>query len=115
MARETYRKCKYCGDWHGLSDWPDNHRDPEPERSLLAAPHVISDTMAPVQSMGDGKLYDSKSAIRAHYKRDGFTEIGNERPKPKAKVRPDSQKIADSVDKALARLKRGEKPKNALH
>lgn len=89
---------------------------PEPERSPLAAPMIISDTMPPVQSMGDGRMYDSKSAIRAHYKRDGFTEIGNERPKPRAKVRPDSQKIADSVDKALARLARGERPKNTrLH
>ncbi|MET0568773.1 MAG: hypothetical protein ABWZ74_06810 [Hyphomicrobiaceae bacterium] len=115
MSRSTYRRCRACGAYHWTDDWPDNHVEPEADRSPLAAPNVISDTMPAVMSMGDGKMYDSKSAIRAHYKRDGFTEVGNERPKPKAKPKVDTKGIADSVDKALARLSRGEKPKGMLH
>ena len=47
----------------------------------LCTPMVIRDSMKPVQSMGNGRVYDSKSAIRAHYKRDGFEEVGNDVPK----------------------------------
>lgn len=47
----------------------------------LTTPSVIFDSMKPTQSMGDGKIYDSKSAMRAHYKRDGFIEVGNDVPK----------------------------------
>lgn len=39
---------------------------------------VIDDTMAPVQSMVDGKKYDSKSALRRHYRAAGVYEVGND-------------------------------------
>jgi hypothetical protein len=47
----------------------------------LCTPMIIGDSMKPTQSMGNGKVYDSKSAMRAHYKRDGWEEVGNDVPK----------------------------------
>jgi len=72
---------------------------------------VVSDAMPPVQSMLDGKMYDSKSAIRATYKASGATEVGNDparfKPRPKPKV--DRKAIKDSVERAEARFNRGER------
>lgn len=74
-------------------------------RASHGCPAVIGDTMAPVQSMLDGKLYDSKAALRATYKAAGVTEVGNDpairrkQPKPK----PDRQAIKASVDRAFSR------------
>ena len=39
---------------------------------------VIDDTMDPVRSMVDGRHYDSKSALRAHYRASGVYEVGND-------------------------------------
>lgn len=81
---------------------------PEPafnRRSILGAPMVLGDTMTPVQSMLDGKMYDSKAALRATYKAAGVTEVGNDpsiyRKKPRAK--PDRSAIKASVNKAFSR------------
>lgn len=103
-----YRVCPDCGDMHDVHDWPDNHRKPG---EALCAPSVVSDVMDPVRSQGNGRIYDSKSEIRKHYKRDGFTEVGNDparlrRKKPKP---IDGKAIAESVDKAVARFNRGER------
>lgn len=77
----------------------------------LPIPQIILDTMAPVKSMADGRVYDSKSAIRAGYKAGGFIEVGNDTSHLKAKPisRPDPAKINDAVDKAIARFERGER------
>lgn len=104
----TYRICKYCGDMHSIMDWPDNHLDPEPARSSLPAPHYINDIMPPTRSMGNGKLYDSKAAMRAHYKRDGFVEVGNDpaRLRPFKRPEPNRKEIRTSIEKAVARFDR---------
>jgi hypothetical protein len=88
----------------------DQYVRPEPKRSHLPAPGVISDTMDPVRSMQDGRIYDSKSAIRRHYKAAGVVEIGNDpaRLKPFVKPKPDKKQIRDAVRKAEAKVKRGE-------
>lgn len=44
----------------------------------LAAPMVIRDTMDPVQSMLDGKMYDSKRKLRRTYREGGVEEVGND-------------------------------------
>ena len=52
-----------------------------PRQGELCAPMVISDAQGGVrgiQSMGDGRFYDSKSEMRKHYRRDGFCEVGND-------------------------------------
>jgi len=81
---------------------------PEPAfhaRSIHGCPMIIADSMAPVQSMLDGKLYDSKAALRATYRAAGVTEVGNDpamlRPKPKPK--PDRQAVKAAVGRAFSR------------
>lgn len=45
----------------------------------LTTPAVISDSIpSGVKSMADGKIYDSKSALRKEYKRHGVIEVGND-------------------------------------
>jgi hypothetical protein len=73
-------------------------------RASHSCPAVISDTMAPVRSMLDGRLYDSKAALRATYKKAGVIEVGNDPAiHRKAGRRPDRRAIRDSVDRAFAR------------
>lgn len=105
-----FKVCPDCGDMHDVHDWPGNHRMPG---EALASPGVVSDTMDPVRSQGNGRIYDSKSEMRKHYRRDGFTEVGNDpaRLRPKKKPKIDGAKIMDSVDKAIARFNRGERVK----
>lgn len=83
----------------------------EPKRSDLPCPGLASDVMEPVQSQLDGRLYDSKSALRASYRAAGVTEVGNDASRLKRpKRRPIADKpIADVVEKALARVERGER------
>lgn len=108
-----YWRCPDCGDMHDKYAWPDNHAKPG-ER--LSAPMVIRDDMTPVQNQHDGKIYDSKRAIRASYlpsgNKDGvrLIELGNDpaRNKPKPKYRPDSKAVRTSIEKAQAKLNRGE-------
>lgn len=82
-----------------------------PARSSLAAPRIASDIMAPVQSQLDGKLYDSKSALRATYRQAGVVEIGNDpaRHKPFERPKTSRKEIKDVVDRARARVDRGER------
>lgn len=68
-----------------LKQWPHNcisHFD-RGQRSSLAAPMLIRDGMDAVQSMVSGQWYESKSQMRAEYKREGVVEIGNEKMKPR--------------------------------
>jgi len=111
------RFCKVCRGWHSLDEPLPHNCQPEPiwTRSDLPAPMVIIDTMGPVQSMLDGKLYDSKSELRKTYKQAGVVEVGNDpqryRPKPKAKI--DRRQIRDTLQKAKARFDRGERVRTA--
>lgn len=87
------------------------HRTP-PKRSSLPAPMVIGDTIEEgVQSQLDGKTYTSKSELRKTYRQAGVTEIGNDsaRHKPFVKPKPDRKAIRTSVEKAAARVDRGER------
>lgn len=85
-------------------------------RSSLPSPMVISDTMEPVKSMADGKVYTSKAAMRATYKPPGnpdgasYVEVGNEKPTGIVKPKADEKAIQASLQKALARYERGERP-----
>lgn len=79
--------------------------------SHLPSPMLIGDGMAPVQSMVDGRWYDSKSAIRAGYRAAGVTEVGNDpaRLRPPPRARADRGAIKDTIDRATARFERGER------
>lgn len=108
-----YRFCPDCGEMHDVYSWPDNHRM---WNEVLCAPMVVRDNMDPVQNQHDGKIYDSKRAIRASYlpsgNKDGvrLIELGNDpaRNKPKPKYKPDAKAIRTSMEKAQAKLNRGE-------
>lgn len=69
-------------------------------------PMLALDTMEPVQSMLDGKMYDSKAALRATYRAAGVTEVGNDPsimdPKPFEKPKPDRKKIKEAVGRAFS-------------
>ncbi|MFG1340377.1 hypothetical protein [Xanthobacter autotrophicus] len=77
-------------------------------RSDLPCPHIMGDTMDPIRSMANGKIYDSKAALRASYLPGGnpqgerFVEIGNEEQKAPPRPMPDRGGIRDSIGKAFA-------------
>lgn len=68
----------------------------------LACPAVICDGMDAVQSQVDGRIYDSKSAIRAHYKQAGVIEVGNEPIRTPPKPKPNHEKNREAVHRAFA-------------
>lgn len=88
---------------------------PLPKRSSLPCPRIASDIMEPVQSQLDGKIYESKSALRATYRAAGVIEVGNDpaRLRPRAKKPIDDTAVANAVDKAEARFNRGERASRA--
>jgi hypothetical protein len=106
------RLCKFCGGFHDVERWPGNCLPEENwNRSSLPAPFLCTDSMTPVQSMLDGKMYDSKSVLRSTYKQAGVTEVGNDssvsNPKPMQKKRPDRQKIRASIRRAWSQVGMG--------
>src|SRR3546814_14272367 len=88
MARS--RLCRSCGDFHDIEQsWPDecaSHFGAQTSASF----HIISDSMEPIRSMADGRMYDSKRRYRSALRARGLIEVGNERveqrPAPKPPV-----------------------------
>jgi len=81
---------------------------PKPHPNGLKTPMLIGDTMEGVQSQLDGKMYDSKSALRQTYKEAGVTEVGNDssvmNPQFYEPPRPDGGAISEAVDKAYSKV-----------
>lgn len=102
-----FRVCPDCGEMHDVNDWPSNHRF---WNEVLCTPSVISDVQPATMSMGNGKIYDSKSEMRKHYKRDGWVEVGNDpaRKRPFKRAPTDKKAIHEAVQKAAARVERGD-------
>lgn len=105
-----HRLCKYCGGWHNVEAWPGNCLPPMPARSRLAAPTVIADTMDPVRSNLDGKMYDSKRRLRQTYREGGVTEMGNDVELNKRQIvdvkekkRKQREEVRASIDRALTK------------
>lgn len=100
--------------WYDKGDGRQVYRKvpkPEPDRrSMFGCPMLIGDHIEPLRSMVDGKLYDSKAALRATYKPSGnekgerYIEIGNETQKPFVKPKPDRNAIRASVRRAASRV-----------
>ncbi len=85
-----------------------------PRNHELAAPYVNIDTIDALQSMVDGRVFESKSQLREHYKAHGVREIGTdtagalrdaEEHRP-AKPGVTTEEIAQAVEK----VKQGYKP-----
>jgi len=68
---------------------------------LNRGPYVISDCMAPVRSMADGKMYDSKSTYSRAVRAAGCEIVGNEkierRPEPLPPIAPDISRAIDQL------------------
>ena len=109
----TYRVCKICGDLHDINAWPDNHREwMIDNRSDLAAPMIIRDSMDAVQSMLDGKMYDSKRKLRQTYREGGVIEVGDDksytnpeymRRQAPAEIRRQKEKSRKKVEAAVGK------------
>lgn len=109
----TLRACRVCGGWHRLEEpWPadcaGHFRSGADNRSDFAAPMIIRDDMPAVKSMASGKMYDSKSAIRAEYKARGLVEIGNDMPDVKQPERPKITK--EEIGAAIQKVRDGYRP-----
>lgn len=123
MSKPNFWTCEKCGGEHDATlPWPVECQRPDtvinrgrpPQRSSLPSPVVIMDTMDAIQSQVDGKLYTSKSAIRASYKVHGVEEIGNDpaRHNPFKRPPPETAKNVEALKKAQVRYDRGERAKN---
>lgn len=99
--------------WVSAAEW--DRRDADRQESIfrrranqgeLQCPMVIRDGMDPVQSMLDGKMYDSKSKLRKTYKEGGVVEVGNDPsildPKPRPKRKPDIKGIRDAFRRGVS-------------
>lgn len=77
MARS--RLCRSCRQFHDLSEaWPVaclGHFGTGGDQ----AAYVQSDSMEPIRSMADGRMYDSKSRYRQELRARGCYEVGNDR------------------------------------
>ena len=109
----TLRACRVCGGWHRLEEpWPaecaGHFRSRHEHRSEFAAPMIIRDDMPAVKSMASGKMYDSKSAIRAEYRARGLIEIGSDIPEVKQPERPKITK--DDIGAAIQKVRDGYRP-----
>lgn len=81
--------------------------------SELAAPMLIRDGMEPLRSMGDGHLYDSKSALRASYREQGLVEVGNDAP---LTTRDNSRRITKAeIAEAIQKVRQGYRPAPLEH
>lgn len=105
--RSRSKYCRKCTKFHDVAEWPaDCMERQESKRSDLSAPTLIRDCMEPVKSMLDGKMYDSKSALRSTYKDAGVVEVGDDssvmKPTAKLKQKPNRKEVKASVDKAFS-------------
>jgi len=86
---------------------------PEPKRSDLPVPNVISDTMPETEQI-DGQYYTSKAKFRAVGKANGLIEVGNDpaRFKPKRYAPRDTKVERRRVlERVVAEYRQGRRPK----
>lgn len=120
------QELKAYKDGYSRIDWsvpipsvPEREYTP-PARGNFPVPMFISDSIDPVQSMADGKWYDSKQALHRTYRADGnpqgveYTVVGDHKAKKghtpstiKSKAERQKERI-DSIHRAEAKIARGE-------
>jgi hypothetical protein len=103
--------------WVSSEEWQRRQWDREDRifakkasQGQVCAPQIVSDGLAfhGVRSMKDGKLYDSKSALRRHYRESGVVEVGNDSSISREKVTGPQKRFEDpkhdqKIDAALGR------------
>jgi len=82
------------------AQWEEQAFMRKPSQGQLCAPRILRDDMRPVQSMTNGKFYDSKSEIRKEYRRAGVIEVGNDVPTKKTEPSRDEKRRAKEARKA---------------
>lgn len=115
MTDAAYKANYLKIDWRPLPpvDKPIRQRG---ARSGLPCPMVIRDSMDDIQSMADGRIYDSKSALRRSYTADGnpqgrdYQEIGGTEIEPAGRASVDKKALRDAVDKAMHDVETGQIP-----
>ena len=111
------RHCRVCGDWHDLNGyWPAEcagHFATRGPRSELGAPMLIRDSMDPIVSQIDGRVFDSKRGYEKAVREAGCAIVGNE--KAAFDNRPDAepQGVAESLKDAIDQLESGHAPRAA--
>lgn len=95
-----------------MDEWPiECFKVTNTASDALSVPYFISDTMEPTLHPLDQRHYTSKSTFERVTREGGFETVGNDparlRPPPKPKA--DKQAIKDSVQKAMARFRNGER------
>jgi len=91
---------RYNGEWVPASAFT---------RPPRVAPAIIRDSIDPLRSMADGRLYDSKSQMRRAYKELGYEELGNDAPLTPPPYKPDPT-IVDDVAQAYQMVEQGYVP-----
>jgi len=117
MTDAAYKANYLKIDWRPLPpvDKPIRQRG---ARSGFPCPMVIRDSMDDIQSMADGRVYDSKSALRRSYTADGnpqgrdYQEIGGTEIEPAGRASVDKKALRDAVDKAMHDVETGQIPDN---
>jgi hypothetical protein len=115
MTDAAYKANYLKIDWRPLPpvDKPIRQRG---ARSGFPCPMVIRDSMDDIQSMADGRIYDSKSALRKSYTADGnpqgrdYQEIGGTEIEPAGRASVDKKAVRDAVDKAMHQVETGQIP-----
>ncbi|WP_434733756.1 hypothetical protein NL154_05660 [Rhizobium sp. YTUHZ044] len=106
------RFCRQCSEWHEVDEWPIGcfPSAPPAQSDALPVPMFISDTMDPTEHV-DGNFYSSKSQFRAVTRAHGLVEVGNDpaRLKPRTFKKTTRTEIKESVQKAAARYRAGER------
>lgn len=81
MNRIVWKMVTPEEDAHIRAIWEERAFQRRASQGQVACPSVISDAQGGVgglQSMADGKFYDSKSNMRKHYREANVTEVGND-------------------------------------
>lgn len=79
-------------------------------RSDFPTPMIMSDSIDPVKSMADGKIYDSKSALYRTYRPDGNPQgiryecVGNEDTSKFTPLKRDKAKAMEAVHRAASEM-----------
>lgn len=91
-------------------------RTPHGGRSDLPSPRIVRDGFdRPVQSMANGRWYDSKRGLSASHRASGnphgqdFIELGNEEPKF-VPYETDKAELVSDIKEAMADVKAGRLP-----
>lgn len=114
MTSPAYKANYALIDWSGLKPRQQRIRASS-QRSGLACPMLVRPFAEPVQSMADGRFYDTPRDLERTYRADGnprgeeFIPLGNE-TMPTTEYVPDSKERRDHIRQAMHDVVTGNLP-----